>query len=253
MSSGILYMIATPIGNLGDISQRALDIIEQCDYLVSENPSTTKKLLTKYGISKNVRWYRESNHKSMSGLILADVVEKELLVGVVSEAGTPVVSDPGAKLLADAYAAGAKVIPIPGASAVTTAVSAFPVGSAKFLFWGFAPRKEGEFRRMITDNLQFVVKEKVALVYFESPFRLKKTLGFLVKLAKELQEQKLELKVGIGKEMTKIFESYVFNTPEGILSQENKDFKLDKGESTLVIVIKKRHNDPDDTEQLDSD
>lgn len=243
MSNGILYMIATPIGNLGDISQRALDIITGCDYVVSETPMVTKKLLTKYGIKKAVNWYRESNHKGMSALVLDDIVLRNMTIGVVSEAGTPVISDPGAKLLSDAYARGVKVIPIPGASAVTTAMSAFPVASAKFLFWGFAPRKEVEFRRMITDNLPFVVKEKVAIVYFESPFRLKKTLGFLAKLGKELDEQGLDLHVGLGKEMTKIFEAYVFDTPEGILSKENRDFKLDKGEATLVIVIKKRHNE----------
>ncbi len=247
MNEGKLYIIATPIGNLGDISQRALDIIETCDYLVSENPSTTGRLLAKYGIKKQVKWYRESNHRSMSDIIVDDITNQNMVIGVVSEAGTPVVSDPGAKLLNDAYAAKITVIPIPGASAVTTAVSAFPVTSSKFLFWGFAPRKEGEFRRMITDNLSFIVKEKVSVVYFESPFRLKKTLGFLQKLANELTEQNLSLMVGLGKEMTKVFESYVFSTPEGILNAENKDFKLDKGEATLVIVIKKRHNDSNES------
>jgi len=246
MDSGILYIIATPIGNLGDISQRALDIFTECDYIVSENPATTGRLFSKYGIKKTAKWYRESNHRSMSAIIIQDVKANGLKVGVVSEAGTPVVSDPGAKLLVDAYEAGIKVIPIPGASSVTTAISAFPVASAKFLFWGFAPRKEGEFRRMITDNLEFIVKEKVALVYFESPFRLKKTLGYLGKLGTELLEQKLVLRVGLGKEMTKVFESYVFDTPEGILSKESRDFKLDKGEATLVIVIKKRHNESDE-------
>jgi 16S rRNA (cytidine1402-2'-O)-methyltransferase len=238
----MLYTIATPIGNLGDISARALEIINTCDYLVSENPTTTNKLLAKYKIHKTVKWYRESNHTSMSKILVHDLVENGLTIGVVSEAGTPVVSDPGAKLLNDVYEAGVKVIPIPGASAVTTAISAFPVASAKFLFWGFAPRKVGEFRRMILDQLPFLVKEKVALVYFESPFRLKKTLGFLEVLEKELAEQELQLKVGLGKEMTKVFEAYVFDTPSGILSKETKDFKLDKGEATLVIVIKKRHN-----------
>lgn len=243
MNSGKVYIIATPIGNLGDISQRALDILSSCDYLVSENPTTTKKLLSKYGIQKTVRWYRESNHKSMSPIILEDVLDKHLVIGVVSEAGTPVVSDPGAKLLADLYAHEVEVIPIPGASAVTTALSAFPVASAKFIFWGFAPRKEGEFTRMITDNLAFYVKEKVAIVCFESPFRLKKTLGYLENITNTLLEQGIELRVGLGKEMTKVFESYVFNSPTEILKQESKAFKLDKGEATLVIVLKKRHND----------
>lgn len=243
MDTGILYMIATPIGNLGDFTQRAKEILEQCDYIVSETPATTKKLLTAYNIHKAVKWYRESNHHSMSKIIIDDILTNKVSIGVVSEAGTPVVSDPGAKLLHDAYIAGVKVIPIPGASAVTTAISAFPVASSKFIFWGFAPRKEGEFSRMILDNLTFLVKEKVALVYFESPFRLKKTLGFLQKIRNTLLEQELELHVGLGKEMTKLFESYVFDTPEGILSKETRDFKLDKGEATLVIVIKKRHND----------
>ncbi|MCC7304253.1 16S rRNA (cytidine(1402)-2'-O)-methyltransferase [bacterium] len=244
MNEGLLYIIATPIGNLGDISQRALDIIQNCDYIVSENPATTGKLLVKYGIKKTIRWYRESNHKSMSKFIIDDIKIHHQTIGVVSEAGTPLVSDPGAKLLIDAYAENVKIIPIPGASAVTTAISAFPVASAKFLFWGFAPRKEGEFRRMITDNLSFIIKEKVAIVYFESPFRLKKTLGYLQKIAEELSvNQNLDLKVGLGKEMTKIFESYVFDSPQGILQRESKDFKLDKGEATLVIIIKKRQND----------
>lgn len=248
--SGKLYMIATPIGNLGDISTRALDIIEQCDYLVSEDPSTTKKLLTKYSIRIEVKWYRESNHTSMSAIILSDILERDQVIGVVSEAGTPVVSDPGAKLLNDAYKAGVTVIPIPGASAVTTAVSAFPVASSKFLFWGFAPRKEGEFTRMIMKNIDFLIKEKVSIVYFESPFRLKKTLGYLIKIEKELAEQSLTLMVGLGKEMTKVFEAYVFDTPEGILRKETREFKLDKGEATLVIVIKKRHTK--NNERMDS-
>ncbi len=237
-----LLVIATPIGNLGDISQRALDSIQECDYLVSENPATTKKLLSKYNIQKVIRWYREGNHKGMSKIIIADLVDKNMTIGVVSEAGTPVVSDPGAKLLADVHAAGIKVVPIPGASAVTTAISAFPVASAKFLFWGFAPRKEGEFKRMVTDNLPFYVKEKVAIVFFESPFRLKKSLGYLADLQIDLGEKELDLFVGIGKEMTKVFESYIWDTPQGILARENRDFKLDKGEATLVITIKKRHN-----------
>jgi len=250
MATGILYMIATPIGNLGDISARALEIIAQCDYLVSENPNTTHKLLTKYGIKKTVRWYRESNHQSMGNIILDDIELRHQTIGVVSEAGTPVVSDPGAKLLVDAYTRKIRVVPIPGASAVTAVVSAFPVASSKFLFWGFAPRKEGEFRRMVTDQLDFIVKEKVAIIYFESPFRLKKTLGYLQKLADELVERGLLLQVGLGKEMTKIYESYVFGSPSEILSQENKEFKLDKGEATLVIIIKKRQNVHDEDNNL---
>lgn len=246
MKQGTLFVIATPIGNLGDITARALEVLKNCDYLVSENPQTTGKLLKKYEIQKSVRWYRESNHKSMSKIIISDLVDKGLSIGVVSEAGTPVVSDPGAKLLADAYAAGVTVIPIPGPSAVTTAISAFPVASAKFLFWGFAPRKVGEWHKMILGNLSLLVKEKVAVVLFESPFRIKKSLGFLIDIAKELSEQELDLKVGLGSEMTKFYETYLFDTPEGILSSENGQFKLDKGESTLVIVVKKRQNRTDE-------
>lgn len=240
--SPTLYVIATPIGNLGDFSARAVEIINQCDYIVSENPSTTRKLLQKYNITKNVKWYRESNHTSMSRIVIEDISTNNMTVGVVSEAGTPVVSDPGSKLLSDAYTAGIKVIPIPGASAVTTAISAFPVASSKFLFWGFAPRKVGEWKRMVLDQIDFIVKEKVAIVLFESPFRLKKSLGYLTDIKNELAEKKIDLKIGLGKEMTKMFEAYVFDTPEAILAREQKDFKLDKGEYTLVIVIKKRQN-----------
>lgn len=236
-----MYTIGTPIGNLEDITVRALEIIKTCDYLVSENPTTTLKLLNKYEIKKTVRSYREDSHARMSGQILSDVGEKGLKVGVVSEAGTPLVSDPGAKLLHDAYEAGITVIPIPGPSAVTTAVSAFPLVGTKYLFWGFAPRKEGEFSRMILDHLELLVKNKTALVFFESPFRLKKTLGYLDKITEKLFVD-VDVKVGVGKEMTKMFEAYKYGYPRDILSSESQDFKLDKGEATLVITFKKRQN-----------
>ncbi|WKZ24168.1 MAG: 16S rRNA (cytidine(1402)-2'-O)-methyltransferase [Candidatus Dojkabacteria bacterium] len=251
MTQGKLYVIGTPIGNLKDLTHRAVEIFQECEYIVSENPSTSGKLLAAYGIKRPLRWYRESNHVSMAKIILDDILLRHQTVGLLSEAGTPGVSDPGAKLLQLAYQKNIPVIPIPGASAVTTAVSAFPLAGTKFLFWGFAPRKEGEFRRMITDNLPLLVKEKMALVYFESPFRLKKTLGYLSTLAQELSEQQLDLVVGLGKEMTKLYEQYHFASPNELLSRESHDFKLDKGESTLVIVIKKRHNESN--AQLESD
>ena len=242
MTEGTLFMMATPIGNLDDISPRALDVIKHCDLIYSENPNTTRKLLSKFEISKVIHSYRESNHERISSEIINNVKDKDLSIVIVSEAGTPVVSDPGAKLLNDAYEAGIKIIPIPGPSAVATAVSVFPLAGTRFLFWGFAPRKEGALNKMIDDNLELLVKKKTAIVCFESPFRLKKTLSRLSTIRTRLLEDNVDLKVGLGKEMTKVFEAYEFGTPNSILEMNSAEFDLEKGEATLVIVLKKMQN-----------
>jgi len=240
MSKGILYIVATPIGNMEDMTFRSIDILNKVDYVVAENKGKTGILFAKHEIDVPMKSYREENHSYVSKGIIEDLLEGSN-VAVVSDAGTPGVSDPGSKLVARAYENKIKVIPIPGPSAVSTAISCFPLAGTRYLFWGFAPRKEGEFTRTIIDNLELFLKKKTALVFFESPFRLKKTLKYLENIAETLSEKAI-LKVGIGKEMTKVFEAYEYGTPTEILAMESKTFDLSKGEYTLVIIIKKRQN-----------
>jgi 16S rRNA (cytidine1402-2'-O)-methyltransferase len=235
---GTLFVVATPIGNLKDITYRAIEILTNVDYILSENPNTTRKILNHYSIQKSIKPYREDNHDRIADSILFDLIEGKS-VALVSEAGTPVVSDPGLKLLRSCYEKNIPVSPIPGPSAVTAAVSVFPMPSPKFLFWGFMPRKESELTKIILDNASFFVREKASFVFFESPLRIRKSLTILDKIYYLLREQNLSLKVGLAGEITKIHESFMWNTPGGILNTENPDFKLEKGEYTVVVSLSK--------------
>lgn len=233
----MLIIVATPIGNLGDITLRAKEILASCDYIVSENPMTTRKLLSKFEIHTPLHTYREDNHEKASMQIIEDL-KKGKTVCLVSEAGTPSVSDPGIRLLQEVYKAKLPVSALPGASAVTTAISVFPIISPKFMFWGFLPRKRGEILQVFESWITTGLKEKMAFVCFESPYRLRKTLDYLVELEeKYLKEEKI-FEVGIAQDLTKLHESLLWGAPSSIIAKEKQGFRFDKGECTMVATIK---------------
>lgn len=221
----MLYIVATPIGNLDDISNRALQILNQADFILSENPTTTKKLLSHFEIKKQIiKYHQHSKSKKISHVLSLLKQSKDL--ALVSEAGTPAISDPGAKLIDKAYKAGFKVIPIPGPSALISAasISGFPMDN--FLFLGFPPKKRKR-------DLFFkkVANSKCPVIFYESPHRILKTLEELNKALKESKKQ--ETQIFVARELTKKYESTYRGQIEDVINKIKQDPV--KGEFVVVI------------------
>lgn len=189
-----LYLVATPIGNLGDITLRALETLAAADLLACEDTRVTRILLDRYGIRQKPTPYHEHN-AGEAGPRLIEAVAAGRSVALVSDAGTPLVSDPGFRLVRQALEAGLRVIPIPGASAVLAALTASGLPSDTFLFAGFLPVRDGQ-RRARLEELKSV---PATLVFFESPRRLDETLPAMAAILGDRQ-------AAIGRELTKIFE-----------------------------------------------
>jgi 16S rRNA (cytidine1402-2'-O)-methyltransferase len=166
-----LYVLATPIGNARDISLRALDVLKGCDVICAEDTRVTAKLLAIHGVSKPLIPYNDHNAPEMRPKILARLARGEAVV-LVSDAGTPLVSDPGYKLVREVIAAGASVVAIPGPSAVLAGLTLSGLPSDRFLFAGFMPPRQGE-RRTALDELKTV---RATLIFFESAQRLSESL-----------------------------------------------------------------------------
>ena len=193
-----LYVVATPIGNLGDITLRALDILRSADRVAAEDTRVSGQLLAHFNISKPMVSIREHNEREAANKVIAWIAAGEA-VAYVSDAGTPAVSDPGARLVTAVRAAGLVVVPIPGASAVTTALSAAGVESGTWLFHGFLPPKAGARRA----QLQTLAALPSALVFYEAPHRIEETL---IDMATVLDGARA---VTLARELTKRFETIV--------------------------------------------
>ncbi|MDP3762925.1 MAG: 16S rRNA (cytidine(1402)-2'-O)-methyltransferase, partial [bacterium] len=208
-----LYIVATPIGNLKDITLRALEILKSVDVILAEDTRVARKLLSHYGIHKQVlRYLPGKNYKNFQNIAL------------VTDAGTPAVSDPGTKLARELSAAGFKIVPIPGASALSAIISASDIDVSKFLFLGFPPSKKG--RRKFFER---VAESEVPVILFESPHRILKTL-------KELESAAGERRVNIGRELTKIHEE-IFR---GALSEALSHFQGERERGEFVIIVDAR-------------
>lgn len=218
---GALYVVATPIGNLADITLRALYILDRVDVVVAEDTRHTKRLMERYGISTPMRAYHEHNaQKVLPGLI--EELKGGRTLAQVSDAGTPGVSDPGFKLIREAVAQGVEVVPVPGASALLAAVIGSGLPLDRFVFEGFLPKKKGRETR-----LRELAEDPRTLVFFESPQRLGRTLE---DLAQALGGQRLAC---VGRELTKSHEELVRGTLSE-LAQKYRD-QPPKGEIALVV------------------
>ncbi|WP_432285287.1 16S rRNA (cytidine(1402)-2'-O)-methyltransferase [Aminobacter sp. BA135] len=189
-----LYLVATPIGNLGDITLRALETLAGADHVACEDTRVTRVLLDRYGIRQRPTAYHEHN-AGEAGPRLIEALENGRSVALVSDAGTPLVSDPGFRLVGQAQERGIRVVPIPGASAVLAALTASGLPSDAFFFAGFLPVKDGQKRT----RLEEVRAVPGTLIFFESPRRLADTL---VAMAEVLGARQ----AAIGRELTKAFE-----------------------------------------------
>ncbi len=217
-----LYLVSTPIGNLNDISFRAIDTLKKSDYILCEDTRVSKNLLNKYQIkSKLISNHKFNEKKNLSKII--EFIKQGLLVSLISDAGTPSISDPGAILIKECIKNNIEIIPLPGASAVTSAVSISGF-SEKFFFYGFFPEKNKDLQR----DLEILSQLNSSLVFFISPKKLNKIIPFIKK-------NFTGRKILICREMTKFYEEFYRSEID-----ELELFKSNlKGELTIVISEKK--------------
>jgi 16S rRNA (cytidine1402-2'-O)-methyltransferase len=217
-----LYLVATPIGNLADITLRALDVLRRVDLVACEDTRHSGRLLQHHGLRARLISLNEHNEARRIPELLAHIAQGGS-VALISDAGMPTVSDPGQRLVQSAVAAGHRVEPIPGPSAVLSALAASGLPTTPFYFGGFLPHKKGQRAKEMTAALQ----RDCTSVYFESPYRLVDTLAMLA-------EQAPEHRVVVARELTKKFEEFQRGPAHSVLSHFQG--RTPKGEITLVIA-----------------
>lgn len=233
-----LYLVATPIGNLGDITLRALETLAAADVLACEDTRVTRVLLNRYGIRQRPVAYHEHNAEE-AGPKLIEALEAGRSVALVSDAGTPLVSDPGYRLVGTALEHGIRVVPIPGASAVLAALTASGLPSDAFFFAGFLPVKDGQRRTRLAE----VQAVPGTLVFFESPRRLADTLAAMADVLGVRQ-------AAVGRELTKTFEELRRGTLAE-LAAHYAEADTPKGEVVLCVGPSEVKADaPEDVDRL---
>lgn len=217
-------MVATPIGNLGDISARALEVLGAVDLIAAEDTRETLKLLTHFGITARLVAYHDHNEEAMTERLLADL-EAGRDVALVSDAGTPLISDPGYRLVSAVRGRGLGVVPVPGASALICALSASGLASDRFLFLGFPPRTSAQRRAL----LESVAGEPGTLVLYESG---KRAIATLSDIRDVLGEGRC---VVIARELTKRFETFLSGRAAELIERLERDEAQRLGE--LVVLV----------------
>lgn len=220
-----LYVVATPIGNLRDISLRALDVLTSADTIAAEDTRNTSHLLTHFNISANrLLAMHQHNERGAAEKIIA-LLQKGQTVALVTDAGTPAVSDPGAVLVAAVLAAWFRVIPIPGASAAIAALSASGLTAPHFLFYGFLPNKSGARRTV----LGALIEHPYTLVFYEAPHRILESVADLQAVFGDDRE------VVLAREVTKLFESIHRCKLGEAMAWLNSDANNQRGEFVLLV------------------
>jgi 16S rRNA (cytidine1402-2'-O)-methyltransferase len=218
---GTLYLIATPIGNLEDISARALRLLKEVNYIAAEDTRQTRKLLSHFGIHTPITSYHEHNKRSKISFVLEQLAMGD--VGLVSDAGTPSLNDPGYELVRAALDAGYAVSPIPGPCAPVAALIASGLPTDAFLFLGYLPRKSSERRRTLND----IAELPYTLVFLESPHRLISSLEDLITSLGNRQ-------AAAARELTKLHEEIFRGSLEEVRQHFSR--QAPRGEFTLVIA-----------------
>ena len=217
-----LYLIPTPIGNLGDITFRAIEMLKNSDFILCEDTRVSKKLLDRFEIkTKLISNHKFNEVKNLSKII--DLLKNDKIISIISDAGTPGISDPGAVLVNECLKENIDVIPLPGASAVTTAMSISGFDE-KYLFYGFFPEKE----KMIREKLELLSDLNFCIIFFVSPKKINKIIPYLKDYFKDR-------KILICREISKFYEEYTRSTVEKLELFKNEL----KGELTIVISEKK--------------
>jgi 16S rRNA (cytidine1402-2'-O)-methyltransferase len=219
--SGSIYVVSTPIGNLEDITLRALRILKEVSLIAAESRSRTRKLCTHYGIKTPVTTYNAHN-QHYKGRELIEKANSGLDIALVSDAGTPGLSDPGSRLIREAIQAGIPLVPVPGVSAPLTALSISGLPTDRFVFVGFLSNKQGRRRR----ELEGLRQEPRTMIFFESPHRL-------IKMLSDVFEILGDREIALAKEMTKVYEDVGRGPISRILSLL-KDTEI-RGEYTIIV------------------
>src|SRR5512137_2893010 len=235
MTTATLYIIATPIGNLEDITYRAVRILGEVDLIAAEDTRHSLKLLNHFGIAKPLTSYFDHNQQFKGERIL-ETLRQGKTVALISDAGTPCVSDPGYHLVRDAVAEGIPVIPIPGACAAVAALSASGLPSDTFTFAGFPPSRQGK-RRAFLDDLS---RLPGTLVLYEAPHRLEETL-------QDIRETLGERQVVVARELSKIYEEFLRGPVSDVIAAAAGG----KARGEIVVLIAPGEAPREEVEALD--
>jgi 16S rRNA (cytidine1402-2'-O)-methyltransferase len=222
-SGGTLFVVATPIGNLEDITLRAIRILKQVDMIAAEDTRHTRKLMTAHAIENRVVSYHEHNERRRTPELI-ELLTRGRTIALVSDAGTPTVSDPGYRLVQAAAAQGIAIVPIPGASAAIAALSGAGMATDNFTFVGFPARKKPKRR----DQLNALAKLPHTLIFYQSPKRV-------VSLLEELIDTMGDRPAVLARELTKLHEEFIHGTLSTILA-ELEQRSVIKGECTLLVT-----------------
>ena len=232
MNQGILYIVATPIGNLSDMSARAIEILQKVDLVAAEDTRHSKPLLNHFGVQTSVLAYHEHNEDQLTPKLIQRLLAGEN-IALVSDAGTPLLSDPGYRLVKAAHESSVKVSPVPGPCAAIAALSAAGLATDRFLFAGFSPHKQGARQSFYRE----FERQMATLVFYESSHRI------LAAAKDMLGVFGAERKVVIAREITKTFETIHSTQLGDLLSWLEGDTNQQKGEFVIVLEGSKTSSD----------
>ncbi|NYB75836.1 16S rRNA (cytidine(1402)-2'-O)-methyltransferase [Sedimentibacter hydroxybenzoicus DSM 7310] len=219
-----LYIVPTPIGNLKDMTERAVETLRESDLILAEDTRHTQKLLNYFEIKTNQISYHKFNEKQRTEEIINEILKEDKTVSLVTDAGTPCISDPGFELVKRAREEDIEIIGLSGASALTVALSVAGIDTYRFAFYGFLPRKKSELEAEINNIFNNPIK---TFVIYESPKRI-------IKLVEMLKERMPNLTICVLKELTKLHESSFYGHIEEVLEVLKNNNEVEKGEYVVV-------------------
>ncbi|NLJ58893.1 MAG: 16S rRNA (cytidine(1402)-2'-O)-methyltransferase [Tissierellia bacterium] len=219
-----IYVVATPIGNLGDMTPRAIERLESCDLILAEDTRHSQKLLNHFNIKTKMISYHKFNERQRSQEIIKQIIDEEKVVALVTDAGTPCISDPGYQLIKEARDNGIEVLGLAGASAVITALSISGIKAYEFAFYGFLARKKSELDEALKRIKENPVK---TFVLYESPKRI-------INLIERIREQMPNSTLCVCKELTKVHESAFYGNVDNVLEQLKNHQDVQRGEYVVV-------------------
>lgn len=223
-SLGTLYIVATPIGNLQDISFRAIEILKTVNFIVAEDTRHSQSLLQHFSINTPTMALHEHNERERTTKLL-DRLQQGESVALISDAGTPLISDPGYYLVREAKLAGVRVVPVPGACAAIAALSIAGLPTDRFIFEGFLPAKAGARLQ----RLEALVSESRTMIFYEAPHRI---LDLLLAMQDVLGEGR---QVVVARELTKLFETILSGTLTDVIARVRADANQQRGEMVVVV------------------
>lgn len=239
LQAGTLYIVATPIGNLADLTERAKQVLNSVDVIACEDTRHTQKLLQHLGVRKPLLSVHDHNERERTEQVIHHLRQGQTMA-LVSDAGTPLISDPGFPLVQALRAEGLTVSPVPGVSAIITALSAAGLPTDRFTFEGFLPHKSGGRR----EKLAALIQEPRTLVFYESKHRILETLQLMTEAFGS------ERKACVARELTKTFESFYSGTLPDIITQLQADEDQQKGEFVVMVT---GNSDPAPASEVDMD